>query len=65
MRKPDTPGGSLDGAGASDCDAPYRFGLRPRAEVPFPFSTRQYARLLILRGRVRGGQFALDGAPGW
>ena len=57
--------GSLDGAGASDCDMPYRFGSRPRTEVPFPFSTRQYARLLILRSRVRAGVFAADGAHGW
>jgi hypothetical protein len=55
--------GSLDGAGASDSDVPYGFGLRPRAEVPFPFSTRQYARLLILRSRVRAGLIAFDGAP--
>ena len=31
---------------------PYRFGWRPRAEAPFPFSTRQYARLLVLRSRI-------------
>ncbi len=49
-----TPGpGSLDGAGAGDGDVPYRFGRRPRASAPYPFSTRQFARLLVLRGRVR------------
>jgi hypothetical protein len=46
--------GSLDGDGAGDHDQPYRFGWRPRASVPYPFNTRQYARLLILRSRVRG-----------
>lgn len=45
--------GSLDGHGAGDHDQPYRFGRRPRADVPFPFSTRQYARLLVLRGSLR------------
>ena len=45
--------GSQDGQGASDYDQPYRFGWRPRASVPYPFNTRQYARLLVLRGRVQ------------
>jgi hypothetical protein len=45
--------GSLDGTGAGDHDAPYCFGRRPSAGAPYPFSTRQYARLLVLRGRVR------------
>ena len=57
----DRPGGSLDGQGAGDHDQPYRFGWRPRASVPYPFNTRQYARLLVLRSRVqdhhaRGGE---------
>ena len=46
--------GSLDGDGAADHDQPYRFGRKPRASVPYPFNTRQYARLLILRSRIRG-----------
>jgi hypothetical protein len=45
--------GSLDGTGTADHDQPYRFGRRPNANAPYPFSTRQYARLLLLRGRVR------------
>jgi hypothetical protein len=45
--------GSLDGEGAGDNDQPYRFGWRPRTSVPYPFSTRQYARLLVFRSRVR------------
>jgi hypothetical protein len=49
----DLPVGSRDGQGAGDHDQPYRFGFRPRAEHPFPFNTRQYARLLVLRGRLR------------
>ena len=47
------PLGSLDGDGAGDHDQSYRFGWRPRASVPYPFNTRQYARLLILRSRVQ------------
>ena len=49
--------GSHDGAGASDRDLPYHFGSRPRATMPYPFSTRQYARLLILRSRTQAGLF--------
>ena len=45
--------GSLDGDGAGDHDQPYRFGFRPRTAVTYPFSTRQYARLLVLRGRMQ------------
>jgi hypothetical protein len=43
--------GSLDGDGKGDHDQPYQFGWRPRASVPYPFNTRQYARLLVLRSR--------------
>jgi len=52
--------GSLDGNGAGDHDQPYRFGSRPRTTVTYPFSTREYARLLVLRGRV---QDVLHGVP--
>lgn len=44
--------GSKDGSGAADNDQPYRFGRRPRAESPWPFTERQFAHLLILRGRL-------------
>jgi hypothetical protein len=44
--------GSHDGDGTADHDQPYRFGWRPRASVPYPFNTRQYARLLVLRSRL-------------
>jgi hypothetical protein len=45
--------GSHDGAGAGDHDLLYRFGRRPRASAPFPFTTRQYVRLLVLRSRLQ------------
>ena len=47
--------GSHDGTGAGDHDVPYHFRWRPRASAPFPFSTQQYARLLVLRSRVQAG----------
>jgi len=47
--------GTKDGSTAADNDQPYRFGLRPTAKAPFPFTERQFARLLILRGRVQDG----------
>jgi hypothetical protein len=44
--------GSKDGSSAADNDEPYRFGLRPTAKAPFPFTERQFVRLLIMRGKV-------------
>ena len=55
--------GSLDGSGNADHEQPYRFGWRPSASTPYPFSTRQYARLLMLRGRVRDRGLGRDDAP--
>ena len=49
---PETGAGTRDGSGASDNDQPYVFGRRPRAIAPWPFTERQYARLLVMRGRV-------------
>ena len=43
--------GSLDGGGAGDHDQAYRFGRRPRASAPYPFNTRQFIRLLVMRSR--------------
>jgi hypothetical protein len=37
--------------GGGDHDEPYRY-LAPNADWTFPFSTRQYARLLILRTKL-------------
>ena len=52
--------GTRDGTGAGDHDVPYHLGRRPRAEAPYPFSTRQYARLLSLRSRVQAGLFGAN-----
>ena len=46
------PVSPIDGPGAGDHDQPYRFGRRPSARAPFPFTERQFARLLVLRSRV-------------
>ena len=48
-------GESRDGIGAADHDMPYVFGRLPRAVAPLPFSTREFARLLVLRSHVRDG----------
>ncbi len=53
---PETGAGSKDGSGASDNDQPYVFGRRPRAVAPWPFTERQYARLLVVRGRFQDRQ---------
>ena len=45
---------SRDGVGAGDHDAPYVFGRVPRAAAPFPFSMREFARLMVIRSRYRG-----------
>ena len=45
--------GTLDGRSAGDHDLPYRFGRKPTSSQPYPFSTHQFARLLILRGRIQ------------
>jgi hypothetical protein len=49
----DSTRGTRDGDGAGDHDAPYLFGRRPTASAPYPFTTRQYVRLLILRSRIQ------------
>jgi hypothetical protein len=41
-------------------DEPYRFGRRPNTRAPFPFTEHQFARLLIVRGRVQAAPSAAD-----
>jgi hypothetical protein len=58
MQQPQPINGSIgtrDDVGAGDHDQPFRFGRRPRASAPYPFNTRQYARLLVLRSRLHAG----------
>jgi hypothetical protein len=47
-------------AAAHDQDLPYRFGRLPRSSATYPFSTREYVRLLVLRSRVQAGLYATD-----
>jgi len=37
-------------------DEPYQFGRRPNTRAPYPFTERQFARLLILRSRLDADQ---------
>ena len=43
----------FDGPGAGDHNEEYKFGRRPNTRAPFPFTERQLARLLVVRGRVQ------------
>jgi hypothetical protein len=52
--------GTKDGLGSGDHDEAYTFGRRPHSAAPFPFTQRQFAHLLALRGRVRDGLLAAD-----
>jgi hypothetical protein len=52
--------GSRDGSGAADHDAPFEFGRLPSATAPYPFSTREYVRLLILRSRMQANVVNAD-----
>ena len=54
--------GTKDGDTAADHDEPYRFGRRPNAMAPYPFTERQYARLLIMRSRVQAVELPQDRA---
>lgn len=41
-------------------DEPYQFGRRPTVRAPFPFTERQFARLLIARGLLEAVPSAHD-----
>jgi len=51
---------SAEGSRFTTYDEEYRFGRRPRTIAPFPFTTHEFARLLVLRSRVCAGLFAAD-----
>lgn len=52
---------SLDGRGANDRNQDYTFGRKPTALSPFPFTERQFARLLIVRGKHLNDEFGREG----
>jgi hypothetical protein len=41
---------------APSYDEPYRFGRRPTSRAPFPFTEREFARLLVVRGRIQANR---------
>jgi hypothetical protein len=47
---------------ASAYDEPYRFGRRPTVRAPFPFTEREFARLLIVRSRIQAAPAESDQA---
>jgi hypothetical protein len=51
---------TTDGTSTAAYDMPYRFGRRPSARATFPFTERQFGRLLIVRGRVQDAPSAED-----
>jgi hypothetical protein len=57
-----TPSHSDASSDAPSHDKPYRFGRRPTARAPFPFTERQFARLLIVRGRIQAAPAVWDDA---
>ncbi len=53
--------GSVNGSGGGDGDRQYLLvGWRPRVAAAYPFSTRQLARLMILRSRIEAGLVGVD-----
>jgi hypothetical protein len=45
---------------AASYDESYRFGRRPTVRAPFPFTEREFARLLVTRSRVQSDPSADD-----
>jgi hypothetical protein len=45
---------------AASYDESYRFGRRPTVGAPFPFTEREFARLLVTRSRVQSDPSADD-----
>jgi hypothetical protein len=41
-------------------DEEYRFGRRPQTLAPFPFTTHEFARLLVLRSRIQADLVGAD-----
>lgn len=58
-QNPQTPG-TKDGAGYGDNDKPYTFGRRISVGCYFPFTEREFARLMLLRIRVQNGELRGD-----
>ncbi len=57
-------GGSRDGTGAADHDRPYLFGHKSTSDSTYPFTGVEFARLLIVRGRLRAANEHIDASQG-
>jgi hypothetical protein len=55
---------SSDGGERGELDQPYAFERLPSVMAPCPFAPREFARLLVLRGRVHDGLFGLHSSFG-
>ena len=45
---------------ATSYDEEYRFGRKPNSRAPFPFTEREFARLLVVRGRIQSERSSAD-----
>lgn len=52
-----------DAIAATSYDEEYRFGRKPNTRAPFPFTEREFARLLIVRSRVESERSSLSSDP--
>ena len=57
-------GGTKDGTGAADHDRPYQFGNKSTSAWTHPFSDVEFARLLVVRGRLRAANEHVDPPQG-
>jgi hypothetical protein len=48
---------------AASYDEEYRFGRKPNTRAPFPFTEREFARLLIVRSRIQAERSSLSADP--
>jgi hypothetical protein len=49
---------------AASYDEEYRFGRKPNSRAPFPFTEREFARLLIVRSRIQSERSSLASDSG-
>ncbi len=59
-QQPQQSATGTDASESTEYDQPHEFGRTPRVIAPGPLSTREFARLLVLRSRIKAGQFAAD-----
>lgn len=52
--------GSRDGAGGGDHDEPYQWGYNPHTDDCYPFTGLTFARLMVLKSRIKEGLACQD-----